>query len=116
MTDQTSGLRIQITHYNTFRDIKEDCNLLFISATYKGSISELLDFTNTMNILTIADYRPDFCAKGGMIHINAPGEKPVFDVNNLSAKACCVQIHTEFLRLARSVTDNIEHKQLPCSK
>jgi hypothetical protein len=115
MVEQAQGPKIMIVHYNSPKEIEKNCHILFISSEYKAPIADVLAVTNTMSILTVADYRPDFCVRGGMVHINTPGSHPIFDVNTETSKQRCLLIKSEFLRVSHQVKQPSTTPPLPCT-
>lgn len=79
------------------------CHILFISASEKKRLSEILSAVRGKNVLTVGetDY---FTETGGMINFTLEGTKIRFQINNAAAKAAGLKISSKLLNLATNKT------------
>jgi hypothetical protein len=80
----------------------ESSYLLFISQSEEKIMTELLAFTESMQVLTVSDIA-GFAKKGGVIEFVMEANKIRFDVNNVSAERKGLKISSQLLQLAREV-------------
>jgi hypothetical protein len=84
------------------KKVIESCHLLFISQSEEKLTSDLVTFTDAMQILTVSDIS-GFAEKGGVIEFVMEANKIRFDVNNVSAERKGLKISSQLLQLARQV-------------
>jgi hypothetical protein len=80
----------------------ESCHLLFISQSEEALMSDLVTFTDAMQILTVSDI-PAFAKKGGIIEFVMEASKIRFEVNIASADQKKLKISSQLLQLAKEV-------------
>jgi hypothetical protein len=95
------GRKVVVVHYRTVEEAK-GCDLLFISASEKGRLSQILKQTQNSRLLTVAD-QEGFCEAGGMINLVSIKNRVGFDVNVAAASRARLKISSQLLKLARTV-------------
>lgn len=81
-----------------------DCNILFINAAAKTSLSHVLTSSVPRAILTISDSK-GFASAGGMIELVPVRDKIRFEINNRTAQNAGLRISSHLLRLATTVIE-----------
>jgi len=95
--------RLVIRQFSRIEDLS-DCNILFINATVKTSITQILASATSRPILTVSDQN-GFAAAGGMIEYVPVGSKIRFKINNRAAKQVNLQISSHLLRLSTTAME-----------
>lgn len=71
---------VKINYINDYKEIKE-CQLLFICASEKSKLPEIIKHIETLNILTIAD-TPGFCKKGIQVNFYIDNSETIkYEIN-----------------------------------
>jgi len=83
----------------------EECHVLFICASEKPHLKNILDPIRQRPILTVAD-TPGFLETGGMINFLIEDKKVRFEINTVAAERAKLQIRAKLLRLAKRVVKN----------
>lgn len=85
-------------------DVKEirECKILFVGASERAHIDELLQFVKTLPILTVGE-TPGFAERGGVIRFVLEDNKVRFEVNVEAAHQAELNISSRLLTLARIV-------------
>ena len=78
------------------------CNMLFLDATAKGHLDELLAATSGKPILTVSDI-PDFLARGGMIQLFLIHDRMRFSVDLTPIARSKIALSSELLKVAATV-------------
>ncbi len=81
------------------------CHVLFVSASERARLAEVLAAANGAAVLTVADI-PDFTHAGGIIALNVVEDRTRFDVNRLAADQAGLALSAKLLRLADTVIQN----------
>ena len=76
-----------------------NCNVLFLSATEKGRVKEVLEKLGDASVLTVSE-TDGFTEAGGMINFVREGNKFRFQINNEAAKKAKLKISSKMLALA----------------
>ena len=97
------GRRVVVVHLRGIEEVK-DCDLLFVCASEKGRLPQVLRAVQNYPILTVAD-QDGFCQAGGMINLIFVKNRVGFDVNLAAAVRGRFRISSQLLRLARVVTE-----------
>ena len=97
------GRRVVVLHLRQPEEARE-CDLLFVSASEKGRLSQILKAVQNARILTVAD-QEGFCQAGGMINLVFVKNRVGFEVNVGAASRARLRISSQFLRLARLVLE-----------
>ncbi|MEN6307530.1 MAG: YfiR family protein [Anaerohalosphaeraceae bacterium] len=92
------------------QNILKSCHLLFISASEKDRLAEILKFTEKNPILTVSDIR-DFVEAGGVIGFVTENNRIRFDINTVSAETKRLKISSQLLQLARKIFKKQTDKQ-----
>ncbi|MGH9354852.1 MAG: YfiR family protein, partial [Terriglobia bacterium] len=79
------------------------CRILFISASEKARMGEVLRSVRVMPMLTVSD-APRFLEKGGMIQLTLIQGRVRFEVNLGAAESAGLKLSSELLKVAASVT------------
>jgi len=93
---------IRINYIDTYQEIK-NCQLLFICASEKNRITDIMKFIEHQNILAIAD-SPGFCKKG--VHLNFyidESETIKYEVNPGALKKSNLTIEMQLLSFGKIV-------------
>ncbi|MCP3959977.1 MAG: YfiR family protein [bacterium] len=101
---QSRGRRFSLFRLETL-DSSKNCRVLFISASEKGSLDEILSDLDGRGTLTISDLK-GFARAGGMIGlvVNRQG-KVDLEVNLAAAEKAGIQISAKLLELSRIIED-----------
>lgn len=78
------------------------CHLLFVGASEKERLAEILKLSEKKPILTVSDIG-NFAGVGGVIEFVTENNKMRFDINVVSAEAKKLKISSQLLQLARKV-------------
>lgn len=78
------------------------CHLLFICASEKESLEDIIKAVRDRPVLTVAD-TAEFLKSGGIINFVMEEQKVRFEVNSVVAKRAKLQIRSQLLRLAKKV-------------
>jgi hypothetical protein len=81
-----------------------ECHLLFVNASARGSLGEVLKRTKPLPVLTVGEME-DFAQRGGIINFITVDNKVRFEINNRTAKTAGLQISSKLLTLATKVWD-----------
>jgi hypothetical protein len=95
--------RLVVRQFSKIEDLNE-CNILFINASVKTTLPQLLAAIAPRSILTVSDCK-GFAAAGGVIEFVPVGEKIRFGINNRAAQHVNLRISSHLLRLATTVID-----------
>jgi hypothetical protein len=95
--------RLVIRQYSKIEDLGE-CQILFINAAAKTSLTQLLTATSSRAILTVSDSK-GFVSSGGTIEFVPAGDKIRFEINNQTALRGNLKISSHLLRLATTVLE-----------
>ena len=102
--DKTAkGRRVVVTHLRGL-DEARDCDLLFVCASEKGRLPQILRGVQNSRILTVAD-QEGFCQSGGMINLVFVKNRVGFEVNVAAATRARLRVSSQLLRLARLVLE-----------
>jgi hypothetical protein len=80
-----------------------ECHLLFICSSEKGCLSEILTPIKKYSVLTVGEL-DGFMDNGGIINFVIVDNKIRFDINTVAAKESNLQISSQLLRLANTIT------------
>lgn len=86
------------------KDIKElvDCKILFVSASEKAHMDEVLQMVKGLPILTVGE-TPGFAERGGIIRFTVEDNRVRFEVNVETAQQAGLTISSRLLTLARII-------------
>jgi len=80
----------------------EKCHILFISASERNSLPQILKQAKNDRTLTVSDMK-GFSEAGGIITLVSTGEKMVFEVNLTAASQTSLKISSKLLQLGKVV-------------
>ena len=98
------GRRVVVLHLHGAEEVRE-CDLLFVCASERGRLTQILRSVQNLRILTVAD-QDGFCQAGGMINLVFIKNRVGFEVNAAAATRARLRVSSQFLKLARLVLDN----------
>ncbi len=90
--------KIEIKHCQNIWDIK-DCNILFISASEKNQLQDILNKVEYENILTVSD-SSGFAYEGVAINFVIVEGKLKFEINSNAINKAGLQVSSHLLKLA----------------
>ena len=97
------GRRIVVLHLRGVEELRE-CDLLFVCASEKGRLAQILKAAQSSHALTVAD-QEGFCQAGGMINLVFVNNRVGFEVNVAAASRSRLRVSSQLLRLARLVLE-----------
>lgn len=81
----------------------KDCQLLFVSASEKNYLKEILDGLRGSHVLTVSETE-NFCEQGGMINFIKQAGKVRFEINPATAEQGHLKISSRLLNVAKIVS------------
>ena len=78
------------------------CHLLFICASEKKTVNEIIDLVKDQGVLTVSDIR-EFLDAGGIVSFVIEDNKARFDINLTASEKAGLRIRSQLLRLAKKV-------------
>lgn len=106
-----NSLPVRITHLQDISAAKS-CSIVFISATESNRIREDLAILGNADTLTVSD-TPDFLERGGMIQFVLVANQVRFAINLDSVNRTHLELSSELLRVASSVSGKPPTGELP---
>jgi hypothetical protein len=97
------GRKVVVLHFHSVEEVK-DCDVLFVSASEKGRLSQILKAVQHSHMLTVSDL-DGFCEAGGMINLFSVKSRVGFQVNLAAASRARLRVSSQLLKLARSVIE-----------
>ena len=82
----------------------DQCHILFISASEKNQVHQIIQGLNNASVLTVADME-GFTSAGGMINLIMQDNKVSFDINLKSARLTRLKMSSQLLKLAHTVKE-----------
>jgi hypothetical protein len=104
LSGKTIKNRRLAVHYLGKHDDPGVCNILFINAAEKASVTQILASLAARSILTVSDGK-GFAAAGGIIEFILLDDKIRFKINNRAAQHVNLRISSHLLRLATAVIE-----------
>lgn len=98
---KVKGKPLAIRRFQKLEDLKL-CHILFISASEKDSVTQILDTVENLSILTVGDM-DQFAEKGGIINLLNKDNKVRFNINLIAAERANLKISSRLLKLAEIV-------------
>ena len=80
----------------------EDCQIVFISGSEKGSLRPILSTLKNHNILTVSDI-DRFASQGGMIGLVTVGNNVNFEINLDAVQQSKLKFSSQLLKLAKII-------------
>jgi hypothetical protein len=107
LKDKTiKGRPFKIKRVNRVDD-NEACHILFISASEKGNLKQILHAIRNSNTLTIGEIE-GFARMGGIINFIVVNKKVHFEINPVAAERSGLKISSQLLKLAKIVIPKSE--------
>ncbi|HEV2395313.1 MAG TPA: YfiR family protein [Candidatus Sulfotelmatobacter sp.] len=100
---QANGRDFVVKHLR-WKDDLRGCNILFISASARPHLSDILHAIHGLPILTMGD-TPGFAEQGGIINFVLDDNRVRFDIDVEAAKQANLSISSRVLALARIVPE-----------
>jgi hypothetical protein len=103
-----------VKRLNWNRDSKElkDCNILFVSASERARIDDVLQIVKNLPILTVGE-TPGFAERGGIIRFTVEDNRVRFEVNVEAAHQAQLTISSRLLTLARIIQQTTVETRKP---
>src|SRR5689334_12052726 len=91
-----------VRRYKWNKDLKElkECKILFVSASERAHIDEIVDSVKGLPILTVGE-TPGFAERGGVIRFTLEDNRVRFEVNVEAAHQADLNISSRLLTLAK---------------
>jgi hypothetical protein len=97
------GRKVSVRQFTRAEEVG-GCQILFIAASEKPRLKEILRALPASGVLTVSDMK-HFCSLGGMIGLVTRGEKLLFEVNVGNAERAGLKLSSQMLKLALTVFD-----------
>jgi len=93
-----------VKRYKWGKDLKDlkECKILFVSASEKGHIDEIVQAVKGLPILTVGE-TPGFAERGGMIRFTLEDNRVRFEINVDAAHQADLNISSRLLTLAKII-------------
>ncbi len=98
------GRDLVINFISKAKDL-EQCHILFVSASEKDKLAQVINQIKDTNILTVGDMAY-FSHHGGMIRLFKAGAKIKFEINIDAARTADLKISSKLLNLAKIVKND----------
>jgi len=98
-----NGHPLAVKEVQTLAEATDTCHILFISASEKKRLSEILAALRGKSVLTVGETE-HFTETGGMINFTLEVTKIRFQINDSAAKAAGLKISSKLLSLATNKT------------
>jgi hypothetical protein len=102
MADATVRGRKLATRRLTSATAAAGCHVLFVSASERQEVTQILATLARADVLTVSDM-PEFVRLGGMLQFVVQGNRVRFDVNLAACEAAGLRVSSDLLRVASSV-------------
>lgn len=93
--------RLIVQYSRRIADLR-GCHVLFVSASERGHVDEILDALKSAPVLTVSEI-PDFARRGGIVNFYLEGKKVRFEINAQAAQRHGLKLSSQLLALARLV-------------
>jgi hypothetical protein len=97
------GRKVQVRQITRYDELA-GCQVLFIAASEKPRMKEILRALPGGGVLTVSDIK-HFSSSGGMIGLVSRGEKIQFEINLGNAERAGLKLSSQMLKLALSIID-----------
>ena len=95
------GRKVVVVRFHSVEEAR-GCELLFISASERGRLPQILKAAHGARMLTVSD-QEGFCQAGGMINLVSVKNRVGFEVNLAAASRARLRVSSQLLKLARNV-------------
>jgi len=96
-------------HYSRRLEELEGCHVLFVCASEKDRVGEILAGVDARAVLTVGE-TPDFARRGGVVNFYSDGNKVRFEINPQVGQRHGLRLSSQLLSLARIVGNPPEGK------
>jgi len=100
---QVRGRRVQVRIVQRPEEAA-GCQILYIPATERARLKEILRSLPVSGVLTVSDIR-NFCSQGGMIGLVTRGDRVQFEVNRGSVERSGLKLSSQMLKLALEIIE-----------
>ena len=97
------GRKVQVRQFTRPEEVG-GCHILFIAASERRRLKEILRALPATGVLTVSDIG-HFCNLGGMIALVSQGDRIQFEVHLGNAERAGLQLSSQMLKLALAVLD-----------
>jgi hypothetical protein len=97
------GHKVQVKQFTRVEEVG-GCHILFIAASERGRLKEILRALPATGVLTVSDIG-HFCNSGGMIALVSRGERVQFEVHIGNAERAGLKLSSQMLKLALTVLE-----------
>ena len=105
------GDRPVVTSYYANVEGVERCHVLFISASKKERLAEILEHLQNRPVLAVAD-TPNFMQAGGIINFTMAEKEIGFEINATVAERVGLKLSSKLLRMAKPYTAGSGQEQV----
>ncbi len=98
---EIKGCRVAVKEVSSAKDL-DDCQIVFICASEKGRLSEILGELKDTRALTVSEIN-GFAEQGGIINFFSERNKVRFEINPEAAHRLGLTISSDLLKLAKLV-------------
>jgi len=95
------GRKLEIRQYAGNAELK-GCHILFISASEKKNLADILEMTKDRHILTVSEMKK-FADRGGMINLKEAKNKIRLEINHEAAKHSGLKVSSKLLKIAKII-------------
>jgi hypothetical protein len=103
--ESIDGRKLIVRRLSGLREITAACPILFVGASEKSRIKEILAAAQSSGSLTVSDI-PEFTSSGGMIQFVIKENKVRFEVNLPPAQKAGLEFSSQLLKVAVRITGN----------
>lgn len=100
--ETVKGHAVEIRRFKSLDEITS-CQMLYVSPSAAGRLSDVLARVKGRPILTVSDI-PDFANRGGMIRFVKNGNRVGFRINVMASKEAGLSISAKLLQMAQIVS------------
>ena len=94
---------LRVKHFHAVSEVGgAGCHILFISASERHRLPQILSYLETRSIVTIGD-TDGFAEQGGMLGLRVEARNVGFEINEAAARAVGIRISSSLLELAKKV-------------
>ena len=99
--NSAKGRKVVVLHFRSLEEVR-GCDLLFVCASEKRHLPEILKLARNGHTLTVGD-QEGFCQAGGMINLVTLEKRIGFEVNVAAANRAKLRLSSQLLKLARNL-------------
>lgn len=98
------GRKVMLHQSHRLEDLRH-CHLLFISASERGRVRDVLAQIGDSPVLTVSEI-PNFAQHGGIVNFFLQGNKVRFEINVAAAQHHGLKLSSQLLSLAKIINQN----------